>query len=586
MIRMLVLVLLLSVSSFAQEKITSGELLQHISVLASDEFEGRFTGSRGAVKSSEYIQKEFASYGVQPAFSDSYFQTFEFIEDVGMKGENSLRVNGKPLQLSTEYTPLGFSGNATVSAELVFVGYGISAEKLHYDDYAGVAVKGKIVVALRHYPGYPSKDPHSGFDRYADFRFKASTARDKGAAGIVFINGYSAGTEDKLPAFRFDRAGGMKDFPVAFVLRDAILPYFESAGKSLQNTQMNIDTSMSSNSYVLTGVTADIRTGVELKKSVCRNVAGIIPGTDPNMKDRFIVIGAHYDHLGYGEVGSLTNTHEIHNGADDNASGVSGMLELAEQFAKEKSNGKSILLIAFSGEELGLLGSSYFTDNLPVPASQIDAMINMDMIGRLDTASSLIAYGTGTSSVFPDMLTRINGQYHFALTQQEEGFGASDHSAFYTKSIPVLFFFTGIHNDYHKPSDDTHFINAEGQERVVNFIYQVAGELAKLSDKPDFKKVEKKDNNRMSAMRVYVGTIPDYTWTGEGYKLGGVSEGGPAQKAGLVKGDIMIKFGESKITSIYDYMNATTNYKPGDIVDIVVLRDGKEMTVKLELKGK
>lgn len=584
--RILLLVLFISITGFAQEKITSVELLQHISTLASDDFEGRFTGSPGAQKSAEYIERELSSFGVIPAFSGSYFQTFEFIEDVEMMGENSLLLNEQALKLTTEFTPLGFSGNSSVASELVFAGYGISAEKLNYDDYKNVDVSGKIVVVLRHFPGYPSKDPHSGFDRYADFRFKASTARDKGAAGIIFINGFHAGVDDKLPVFRFDRAGGMKDFPVLFVSRAAILPFLEKSGMSLQNIQTGIDTSFVPNSFSLTGLKADVKTGVELKKSSCRNVAGIIPGSNPDLKDHYIVIGAHYDHLGFGQVGSLTNTQEVHNGADDNASGVSGMLELAEQFAKEKSNGRSVLVIAFSGEELGLLGSTYFTDNLPVPVSQIDAMINMDMIGRLDSSASLVVYGTGTSSVFPDMLTRLNGSFQFALTQQEEGFGASDHSSFYTKNIPVLFFFTGIHNDYHKPSDDAHLINASGQEKVVNYIYQIASELSSFAGKPDFKKVEKKDNSRMSAMRVYVGTIPDYTWTGEGYKLGGVSEGGPAQAAGLQKGDVMIKFGSSKITSIYDYMNATSGYKPGDKVEIVVLRDSKEMTVTLELKGK
>jgi Zn-dependent M28 family amino/carboxypeptidase len=276
---------------------------------------------------------------------------------------------------------------------------------------------------------------------------------------------------------------------------------------------------------------------------------------------------------------------QIHNGADDNASGTTGVLELAEKFAAEKNNLKrSIVFLAVSGEELGLLGSNYFVNNMPFPAEDAITMINMDMIGRLKD-SSLVVYGTGTSSNWKDILNNHNN-YGFKLSFNDEGYGPSDHSSFYGKKIPVLFFFTGTHEDYHKPSDDSENINAEGEEAILNYIYNVAMDIDQNPERPDYLLVERKESGKMFARKVYVGTIPDFAGNVDGYKISGVSEGSPAQTAGLQGGDIIIEFGGRKISNIYDFTYALADFVPGDIVDVVVKRGEEEITFTVELASK
>jgi len=286
-----------------------------------------------------------------------------------------------------------------------------------------------------------------------------------------------------------------------------------------------------------------------------------------------------------GQTGSLYMGDEpmIHNGADDNASGTAGVLELAEKFASLKDGLKrSVMFVGFSGEELGLLGSNYFVNNPPVDADRMVTMVNMDMIGRLNDKNELIVYGTGTSTNWKNILNEKNTD-NFSLTFNDEGYGPSDHSSFYGKQIPVLFFFTGTHTDYHKPSDDVDKINAEGEEKVLNYVYNIAHEIVNAESKPDYLVVERKDTGRMTGTKVWVGTIPDFAGNVDGYKLSGVTDGSPAAKAGLQAGDIIIKFGDKKITNIYDFTYAIGNYVPGDKVDVVVLRGENEMNFNIEL---
>jgi len=277
---------------------------------------------------------------------------------------------------------------------------------------------------------------------------------------------------------------------------------------------------------------------------------------------------------------------QIHNGADDNASGTAGVLELAEKFAiiRDKLN-RNILFVTFSGEELGLLGSGYFVNNMPINADQVTTMINMDMIGRLNDEKSLIVYGTGTSTNWKVFLDDINA-YGFSLTFNDEGYGPSDHSSFYGKEIPVLFFFTGTHTDYHRPSDDADKINATGEEEVLKYIYDVTNFISTLTEAPDYLLVEKKDMGQMPGRKVWVGTIPDFAGEVDGYKISGVSEGGPAQLGGLQGGDIIIKFGEKKISNIYDFTYAIADFVPGDKVKVIVKRGEEEITFELTLRSK
>lgn len=564
--------------------ITSEEIKQHITFLASDELEGRMTGTKALYKAADYLKDEFDSYGLEPLFDGSYFQDFPFIEKLELGSSNKFDVEfrnvnspgGQSFKLSEEFIPLSFSDNLLISGKVVFAGYGISAKDLNYDDYAGVDVKDKIVIVFRNHPDM--KSPHSKFEQYSSLRYKTTNARDKGAKGIIFVN-TSDKTDDPLIELRYDNAAKITGISAVQVKRSVInfIP--------LTDLQNEIDSTLKPKSFLIDkDYTANLHTEVNEVKGTSVNVGGIVKASNNKFPGEYLVIGAHFDHLGWGGQNSLyMGEPSIHNGADDNASGTTGLLELAEKFSAIKDKiDRDIIFIAFSGEELGLLGSSYVVNNFPLPIENDITMINMDMIGRLNDKKDLIVYGTGTSSKWKNILDDKN-EYDFNLTFNDEGFGPSDHSSFYGKKIPVLFFFTGTHTDYHKPSDDTDKINAAGQEKIVNYVYDVALSIVNSESRPDYISVEKKDTGRMMGSRVYVGTVPDFAGEVDGYKLGGVTDGSPAAKAGLLAGDIIIQFGEKKISNIYDFTYALGNYVPGDKVNVVIKRGDKEMTVEIEL---
>jgi aminopeptidase YwaD len=567
--------------------ITSFEIQDHINFLASDELKGRFTGTPEADKAAQYIADEFKQYGIQPLVNSSYFQDFPFISGIERTKNNSLNfINTANISpTNAEFTPLPFSGTGEVKGDLVFAGYGISAPDLNYDDYADVDVNGKIVLVMRYNPEGTS--PMSKFEKYSAMRLKASTAKDKGAAGIIFVNGHAPKNDaDILTTLTYDGAPGIENFPAVQIKRNIADKLFSSSGKDFKKVQEGIDSAIVPASFKFSDIKAALETEVKQIESNGRNVAGILKASSDKYPGEYIIIGAHYDHLGMGVTGSLHKSSEpaIHNGADDNASGTTGVLELAEKFASEKNNlDRSMIFLAFAGEELGLLGSSYFVKNPPVPIDSSALMINLDMIGRLNEDADLTVYGTGTSTKWKDLLTKTNEGYNFNISMVDDGFGPSDHSSFYGANIPVLFFFTGIHSDYHRPSDDPENINAEGQEKILNMVYDIASEVNMLNSKPEYVSVPRKDMGRSTSFRVYVGTVPDFGSNEEGYKVSSVTDGSPAQKGGIKGGDIMINFGGKKISNIYDYTYALGEYSPGDSVDVVVLRDGKEVKLKVEL---
>lgn len=567
-------------------EITAKEIIDHISYLASDELLGRFTGTDACYTAAEYISNDFKTSGLIPFFNGSYYQEFPFIAGIEMGDNNSLAFylaeSKKELTRKKDFITAPFSGKSSVKGELIFAGYGISAPKLEYDDYEGIDVKGKIVVVMRYHPEYDN--PHSKFDEFAAFRFKATVARDKGALGIIFVNGYAPkDDEDNLMKFSYDRGASIKDFPAVHVKREIIDLLFKQNGLVFIDFQKQISDSKKPASFLFKNSKVELNTEVNEINKVSWNVAGYIEGSDPVLKDEFVVIGAHFDHLGMGETGSLYRGDEpqVHNGADDNASGTSGVLELAEKFASLKVK-RSMIFVAFSGEELGLLGSAYFVNNLPFDFKGIVSMINLDMIGRLNDENQLIVYGTGTSTSYKDLLNESNHD-NLKLAFNDEGYGPSDHSSFYGKEIPVLFFFTGTHTDYHRPSDDSDKINSGGTKTVIEYVYQVADKISNAEQKPDYVLVPRKDGGNMGGWKVYVGTIPDYASNEEGFKISGVNEGSPAQKGGLKAGDIMTSFGGKLITNIYDYVYALQNFVPGDVVDVVVLRNKEKIELKIEL---
>lgn len=587
-------VVLISVRYYSQTifnpEITAEEIKQHITFLASDELKGRDSGTEEIKKAAEYIANEFSSYGLAPSFNGSYFQEFPFIKTIELTDKNNLTfsIDGKELKpiLKEEYITLPFSGNSDVSGKLIFVGFGISASDLEYDDYAGIDVKDKIVIVFRNTP--EPNVAQSEFDAHSPLRKKSSVARDKGASAIIFINPYDENkTSDDLVEFSFDRGGSISGFSAVSIKRNIIEQLFQSEGLNLKEVYDKIIETKKPASIEFKNASAKISTEVKEVEAISWNVGGFIEGTDPELKKEVIIIGAHFDHLGMGEEGSLYRGEEpqIHNGADDNASGTTGVLELAEKFASIKDQLKrSIAFFTFSGEELGLLGSNYLVNNLPFPAEDAITMVNMDMIGRLKD-SSLIVYGTGTSSNWRDILNKHN-KYGFKLTFNDEGFGPSDHSSFYGAKIPVLFFFTGTHEDYHKPSDDTEKINFAAQENILNYVYNIVTDINQNPERPDYLLVEKKQTGQMFARKVYVGTVPDFASNVDGYKISGVSEGSPAQLAGLQGGDVIISFGGKKISNIYDFTYALGDFVPGDEVDVIVKRGEEEITFKIKLASK
>ncbi len=574
--------------SFAQNlhnpDITAPEIQSHINYLASDELQGRMTGTPELYKVADYLKKEFESYGLKPLFDGSYFQEFSFIEKLELGTNNFLSIDikkgitpgGYDAKLKDEFIPLSFTDNQTAEGELVFAGYGISAKDLNYDDYANIDVKDKIVVVFRNHPDM--KSPHSKFEQYSSLRYKTTNARDKGAKGIIFVN-TNEKPDDQLIALKYDNAAKISEICAVQIKRD-ILNFIP-----LNDLQNEIDSTLTPNSFkVEPAATITITTEVNEVKGKSVNVGAYVEPVNDKYPDEYLVIGAHFDHLGWGTENSLyTGAPMIHNGADDNASGTSGLLELAEKFAaaKDKINRK-IVFISFSGEELGLLGSAYVVNHFPLPIEKDIAMLNMDMIGRLNDKNDLIVYGTGTSSNWKSILDDKN-EYDFTLTFNDEGFGPSDQSSFYGKKIPVLFFFTGTHSDYHKPSDDADKINSKGEEKVVKYVYDIASTIANTDKIPDYISVERKDTGRMGGSRVYVGTVPDFAGDVDGYKLGGVTDGSPAAKAGLKAGDIIIQFGDKKISNIYDFTYAIGNYVPGDKVKVIVKRGDELLNVEIIL---
>jgi len=572
-------------------EITKEEIKQHISFLASDELKGRFTGSEGAVQAAEYIKEQFTGSKLKPFFARNYFQEFNFISGLELTGDNELTIeltgDTFEAELGEDYTVLYLSDAAEAEGELVFAGYGISAPELEYDDYAGLDVNGKVVVVFRYNPDMDN--PHSEYDKYSELRYKAKTAQEKGAAALLLVNGFiPKDEEDKLVKLSYDNAPPVKSFPAVQIKRTLAEKLFSSQNKNLKEVQEKINSEKRPYSFAFANTSIELETGIEQVNKPAVNVAAVIEGNDPILKNEYIVIGAHYDHIGMGETGSLYRggDQQIHNGADDNASGTTGVIELAEKFAANSGSLKrSIIFVAFSGEELGLLGSNHFVNNLPFSEKNIITMINMDMIGRMNEENNLIVYGTGTSPVWKDLLKK-NNEFSFKLSLNDEGYGPSDQSSFYAKEIPVLFFFTGTHTDYHRPSDDADKININKEEHILKYIYSIVTDLDRNSSRPEYVNVPRKDTGGAMRFKVYVGTIPDYGSQAEGFKITGVSEGSPAQKAGLKGGDIIVEFGGKKVTNIYDYMYAMNSFAPGDVVDVLVKRDKEELKLKVELAAK
>jgi Tol biopolymer transport system component len=560
-----------------------------IKFLASDSLQGRRAGTIGADKASEYIANQFSKIGLKKGNNNSYFQSFDITTGINLTDNNSFDIENDKAELNKDFVPLSFSDNGNISGDLVFTGYGISAPEYNYDDYKNIDVKDKIVVVLRHEP--QEKEVNSKFNgnkptQYSELRYKVFTAKSKGAKALILVNGelnYNEKDDELIQLKSFGGTGNL-GIPVIHVKNTFMKKYF-----NLKEAQENIDKTFKPNSFSLNNsdhlgnsISKKSTIKVDLKKEYksTNNVIAFIEGTDKKLKDEVILIGAHYDHLGLGGNESLSDSKkdEVHNGADDNASGTASMIEIARQLKNYKPK-RTIAFMAFSGEELGLLGSSYFTSNPTL--KNIIAMLNMDMVGRLNEDKLSIG-GIKTATNFESVVKSLNSKYKFKMSFFNDGYGPSDHMAFYLKNIPVLFFFTGIHDDYHRPSDDTYKINFLGINKIVDFVKDITLRIDNNNEKPKLVKIAPSPNMSSSSSGksngAYLGTIPDYTSmnSNTGVKISGVREGSPAEKGGLKSEDVIIKFDDIKINTIYDYTYAIKSKKPGDKILITVIRNGKE----------
>ncbi|MBK6610794.1 MAG: M28 family peptidase [Sphingobacteriales bacterium] len=526
---------------------------KHVAYLASDALEGRGTGSAGEAKAAEYIAQQYKEIGLQPlGESGSFFQRFEFYAGRKYANDNFLTIDGRTYPLDSAYLPMPRSGNGKISGKIVDVGYGIIAPNLKRDDYANIkpkALKGRI--ALMRYPS-PDNNPHSDFAPYLDADKRVAQAIERGAIGVIFVNNDAATPN---PEVNLALKLTTYTIPVVIVkpgnIADVLLA--KSAKKAKLTVQLN-----------------------PIKK-VATNVIALLDNKAPLT----VVFGAHYDHLGHGEMGGslYRGPAEIHNGADDNASGVATIIELARSLQDNPRISYNYLFIAFSGEELGLYGSNYYANNPTIPINQITAMVNYDMVGRLNEEKQIQINGFGTSPVW-QIIPNLSNPDGLKIQTTESGVGPSDHTSFYLKNIPVLHFFTGQHNDYHKPSDDTEKVNFDGMCSIANLTLAL---LDGLQDKGQLGFTKTQDSNNANAPRftVTLGVVPDYMFDGQGMKISAVNDDKPAHKAGLLAGDVVTALGKHKVTDMTSYMQALSQFKKGDATSVTFIRKNVSLTMPI-----
>ncbi|MDD8016767.1 MAG: M28 family peptidase [Bacteroidota bacterium] len=571
----------------AQTDSSTIRIKHHVMYLASDALEGRGTGEKGNQLAAQYIADQFKSFELLPAGDKgSYFQEFEVVKSLELGKNNFLSAlvgkKTKEYVVQKDFIPISFSTNGSVNGEVVFAGFGMSSEEEKYDDYAGLDVKDKIVLVLRYAP--EGDNPHSKFSKQSALRYKSLQAREKSAKALLVVTSAADDSSDKLIKLKYDNSLSDAGLPIFSVTRSVVNEWLKSSGLTLDSLRNKIATTLKPASFEVKNVKLSVSSDIIQIKKKTANVVGLLKVNDNN---EHVIIGAHFDHLGYGGEGSgslAPDKNEIHNGADDNASGSSAMLELARMLSAEKNVlRRNIIFIGFTGEEMGTLGSVYYTKHPNLPLVDAITMINFDMVGRLKDRA-LTIQGTGTSSRWDSVLNKYNADSTFILKFVKDGYGPSDHSSFYGANVPVLFFFTGLHEDYHKPSDDADKIFNEGIAHIVQYASKLVIDLDTTKGRPDYIKTQAPPQGAGRGFRVFVGTIPDYSEDANGMMLAGVRDNSPASKAGLQKGDVLIKFGKFEIKNVYDYTYALQEYKPGDEVELQFRRGKETITSKLVLE--
>ena len=637
-------VIVLSACAFAQASSSVEQnLRKHVEYLASEKLQGRRTGEQGATDAAKYVAEQFAKYKLKPGVKN-FRQPFPYIAGVTLGTDNSLRIvpsdtaRENKMEIGVNWMPLGYSPNADIPVtELVFVGFGVSTPEANYDDYSGLDVRDKIVLMFDSVPD--AGNPHSAFARF-NIHTKASIAKDKGAKAIVLIAADNDFKNDRLSRLAYDRTLGETALPVVGIMRSHAAELMGTPDeKALTAVQVMLSTRATSPPGTETWkapaglepvkAKAQIKISLVKKQVDAYNVIGILEGTDPVLKSEAIIVGAHYDHLGQGGSGSLAaNSTDIHYGADDNASGTSAVLELARQFAASKNNKRTLIFMAFGGEEEGLLGSKHYVNNPVWPLDKTIAMINLDMVGRLNE-EKLTVGGVGTATEWGTTLDSVmsrwlqnelrvgveNYKKDIAVRQKEsaaaiqqkpaamrpgdmgvekpasarslnlqrnqDGFGPSDHSSFYGKKIPVLFFFTGTHVDYHKPSDTADKINYEGLRSITSYVGEIVKDIDASPARPTYAVAKASAPMGQVRLTVSLGTIPSYGDTTDGMVLDGVRDNSPAAKAGLKAGDKITKLAGKDVRNAMDYTYVLGSMKPGEEYDVELIRGTEKLTLKI-----
>jgi len=588
---------------------TRGRLQEAVTWLAAPEREGRGPGTAGIAAAADWVAEQFAGLGLDTTVvGEEPFQPFAMTLEatLGPASDNTAELIGPPdasgtpqriaLVLGEDFTPLAAGGSGAFDLPLAFAGYGITAPKEGYDDYAPLPDRGKgaAVVVLRQ---EPQKDnPHSVFDgnqasQHAALARKVANASEHEAGGVIFTNDVAEG--DGLMSFtRAGEGSEKRSLPILHVKRHVIDDVAKRAlGRDLADIQKGIDDKLEPASAPLAGWRIRGRIAIDRTETQGRNVLAILSGVgaaasgdraaiDPR---ETVVLGAHYDHLGYGGSNSAAPGEKaIHHGADDNASGTALLIEVARRLKEAGPLPRNVLFAAFSGEERGLLGSGHYAANPAVPLADTVAMVNLDMVGRL-VDDKIIVHGTGTGTGLEQLVDRLVAARGFEVAKEAGGFGPSDHSSFYAKKIPVLHLFTGSHADYHRPTDTAEKINYDGMVRIAGLVADIVRELATVAKRPEYVEVASTMFARGGGDRPYFGSIPDFGKPGKGYAISGVTKDSPASKGGLQGGDLIVRIGESAITGLEDFDSALRKHKGGETVKVVVMRSGGEVTLEVTL---
>jgi Zn-dependent M28 family amino/carboxypeptidase len=580
--------------------ISPEQYLDDIKFLASKNMKGRASGSPELEKAAAYIARHFREFGLQPIDGKSYLQAFQVTTNAKLGDTNHFEavVNGEKhaLKFREEFTPFNFSAAGPLAGSVVFAGYGITAPEYNYDDYAGIDVKGKIVLLLRHEPQeFDEKSVFSGkiYTEHAQFFSKASNAKMHGAIGVILINDRAnhRGESDELESFAAKVGPDNAGIPFVQVKADTVENWFSAAGRNLDQIAAAVDKDLKPQSFAFPdSVHIQARLDIERLVKTVHNVAGYLPGAS----DEYIVIGAHYDHLGLGEQFSMAPSlaGTVHPGADDNASGTAGVIELARWFSKQPRQKRGILFLSFAGEELGLLGSSYYVNHPTFPLEKAVAMINMDMIGRIREHKVYIG-GVATGTHMKEMVQKLAAHSSLNIDFSDTtGYGSSDHTSFTTKQIPVLFFFSGLHSDYHKPSDTWDKIDAPSATQLLSLVADISDQLRENAERPMFVRVREPaphggavagSASGGSGYGPWFGSIPDFGEGTKGVKFADIQPGSPAEKAGLKAGDILVEFDGKPIGNLYDFTYALRAKKPGDEVLVKVMRGDSPVEAKVLL---